>query len=292
MGNVEAVRKMQRYIDNHYQEEIVVADLAQASDYSPWYAYRLFEKYTSKSMSEYLRLYRLSRAAIELRDSSIHVVEVALKYGYDSQEGFQRAFKKAFGINPVTYAARPIPIPLFIPYFAEEINLRKETKMTKSIQNVFISLVHKPKRKVILKRGSKGHDDYWSYSTEVGCDLWGILRSMKCLNDEPVCLYLPKNLIKEGTSSYVQGVEEPLDYAGPVPVGFETIELPECDYLMFQGDPFKEEDYKEAILSLLEAIKKYDPKTLGYRYDNLNPRIQLEPIGSRGYIELLPVKKI
>jgi len=292
MGNVEAVRKMQRYIESHYLEEISTADLARASDYSSWYAYRLFERHTSKSFGEYLRLYRLSRAAIELRDTDIRIVELSLKCGYESPEGFQRAFRKTFGINPADYATSPIPIPLFIPYLAEETDFRKETEMLKPVQNVFVSLVHKPKRKAIIKRGLKGHDDYWSYSMEVGCDLWGILRSMKCLNDEPVCLYLPKNLVKEGTSAYVQGVEEPLDFTGPIPDGFETIELPECDYLIFQGDPFKEEDYKQAILSLLAAIEKYDPKILGYRFDSLNPRIQLEPIGARGYIEFLPVKMI
>ena len=60
---------------------------------------------------------------------------------------------------------------------------------------------------------------------------------------------------------------------------------------MFQGEPFEEINYCEAIEQVWEAIKKYDPKLIGYEWDNENPRIQLEPIGTRGYIELLPVKK-
>ena len=40
----------------------------------------------------------------------------------------------------------------------------------------------------------------------------------------------------------------------------------------------------------LHAIKKYIPETVGYCWDSTNPRIQLEPIGARGYIELLAVK--
>ena len=38
-------------------------------------------------------------------------------------------------------------------------------------------------------------------------------------------------------------------------------------------------------------MDRYDPKNIGYEWDETNPRIQLEPIGSRGYIELRPVKK-
>ena len=61
---------------------------------------------------------------------------------------------------------------------------------------------------------------------------------------------------------------------------------------MFQGEPFEEDDYENAIGEIWNAEKKYDPKIIGYQWDESNPRIQLEPIGTRGYIELVPVKKI
>ena len=61
---------------------------------------------------------------------------------------------------------------------------------------------------------------------------------------------------------------------------------------MFQGEPFEEENFEEAIRDIWGAIEKYDPSTIGYDWDKSNPRIQLEPIGTRGYIELLPVKSI
>ena len=62
--------------------------------------------------------------------------------------------------------------------------------------------------------------------------------------------------------------------------------------MMFQGEPFAEEDFGEAIGQVWEAIKKYNPETVGYRWDDKNPRIQLEPIGERGYIELVAVKAL
>ena len=51
-----------------------------------------------------------------------------------------------------------------------------------------------------------------------------------------------------------------------------------------------EEDYCLAIEEVKEAIRRYDPSVTGYRWDEENPRIQLEPVGSRGYIEMLAVK--
>ena len=61
---------------------------------------------------------------------------------------------------------------------------------------------------------------------------------------------------------------------------------------MFQGEPFREEDYCQAIIEVQQAIEKYDPAILGCCWDTENPRIQLEPVGNRGYAELLPVRKI
>ncbi len=58
------------------------------------------------------------------------------------------------------------------------------------------------------------------------------------------------------------------------------------------GEPFKEEDYCEAILAVQNAMDRYDPSIIRYEWDDSNPRIQLEPLGERGYIELRAVKPI
>ena len=83
-----------------------------------------------------------------------------------------------------------------------------------------------------------------------------------------------------------------VDDATPTPEGFDVITLPAAKYLMFQGEPFAEENYGRVIEEICEAEKKYDPAVIGYAWDDSNPRIQLEPIGTRGYIELLPVKEL
>lgn len=284
----KAVRRMQDYIHDHLSEEISMADLAKAASFSPWYARRIFIRYLGMTPAVYIRRLKLSRSALRLRDESSQILDVAMDMGYGSVDGYQRAFRREFGINPKEYSSSPIPVWLFTPSFITDKE-RSENKMSDT-RNVFIQVVEKPARKVILKRGVRA-TEYWSYCEEVGCDVWGLLTSIKSISGEPVCLFLPEKLRNPAANEYVQGVEVEPDYAGEVPEGFEVIDLPASTYLLFRGEPFEEENYVAAIGEIWDAEKKYDPAFIGFEWDNENPRIQLEPRGERGYIELVPVKK-
>ena len=285
---IEAVQRMQDYIEKHLCEKISFANIARASLFSPWYARRLFIEYTGLTPADYIRKLRLQKSVLRLRDNKTKILDVALDLGFGSVDGYQWAFKREFGCNPKDYANNPVPLQLFTPYGVRFRYSERKKTMT-STRNVFIQVMEKPARKAIIKRGIKA-TEYWAYCEEVGCDVWGLLTSMKSLSGEPVCLWLPKEYIKPGTSEYVQGVEVDMNYAGNIPDGFDVIELPAAKYLMFQGEPFKEGDYEQAINDIWEAEKKYEPSVIGYKWDNSNPKIQLEPIGTRGYIELLPIK--
>ncbi len=285
----EAVRSMQDYISDHINDEITLADLAAVSSFSPWYARRLFIEHLNMTPAVYIRRMKLSKSALRLRDENISVLDVAISMGFGSVDGYQRAFRREFGCNPKEYSTSPVPIWLFTPSLIIE-NERNVNTMSE-IRNVFIQVIEKPARKVIIKRGIKANE-YWSYCKEVGCDVWGLLTSIKSISGEPVCLWLPEHLRKPVTNEYVQGVEVEPDYSGTIPEGFEIIDLPAATYLLFRGEPFKEEDYVSAITEIWDAEKKYNPEFIGYAWDDKNPRIQLEPRGERGYIELVPVKKI
>ena len=288
--HIEAVQRMQDYIEANLDNNITTADLASVSRYSPWYSYRLFVDLLHMTPAVYIRRLRLSKSALRLRDEKVKIIDVALDSGFESVDGYQRAFYKEFGCNPYEYSIRPTPIYLFKPYGIKYAN-RKESKDMSEVKSVFVQVIEKPERKVIIKRGKEA-TEYFKYSEEVGCDVWGLLCSMKSICGEPVCLWLPQKYIAEGTSEYVQGVEVAMDYSGEIPEGFDVIELPKCKYIMFQGEPFEEEDFCEAIEAVCSAVKKYNPTAIGYKWDDSNPRIQLEPIGTRGYIELHPVKDI
>ena len=224
---VEAVQRMQNYIESHLEERITPADLSEAALYSPWYSARLFKELTGLSPADYIRRLKLSRSAIRLRDEACRIIDVAYDMGFSSVDGYQRAFSREFGCNPGEYAQKPIPLSLFIPYGVKYRELGKEPVSMENIKSVFIQVIEKPARKVILKRGQHA-SEYWTYCREVGCDVWGVLTSMKSLCSEPICLWLPDRYRSPGTSEYVQGVEAATDYSGPVPGGFDVIDLPEA----------------------------------------------------------------
>ena len=284
----EAVRVMQDYISEHLMEEITIEDLADAVNFSPSYARRIFEANLNMTPAVYVRRLKLSRSALWLRDENVSVLKVAMDWGFGSVDGYQRAFRREFGCNPKEYSTSPIPVWLFTPYLIMD-NERKVSKMSE-IRNVFIQVIEKPARKVIIKRGIKA-TEYFSYCEEVGCDVWGLLTSIRSISGEPVCLWLPKELRNPVTNEYVQGVEVEIDYNGIVPEGFEVIDLPAAKYLLFRGEPFDQENYVSAITEIWDAEKKYNPEFIGFEWDDSNPRIQLEPRGERGYIELVPVKE-
>lgn len=286
---IEAVQRMQDYINNHLSEAISISDLSKASFFSPWYSARLFKELTGLTPADYIRRLKLSKSALKLRDTGCRIIDIAFEMGFKSVDGYQRAFYREFGCNPHEYAFNPVPLYLFTPYGVKYKILEKESIAMKKIQNVFIQVIEKPERKVLIKRGVKAKE-YWTYCQEVGCDIWGLLTSIKSISGEPVCLWLTEKYRLPNTSEYVQGVEVPINYEGEIPEGFDVIELPKAKYLMFQGEPFEEADFCEAIEALQESIKKYDPSIIGYSYDDSNPRIQLEPIGARGYIEMLSIK--
>lgn len=287
---IKAVQLMQDYILKHVTEDISLADLANEASYSPWYAHRLFKELIGLSPAEYIRKIRLTEAAKQIKNDNCKIIDAAMEIGFESADGFTRAFIKEFGIKPSSYKYSHLPITYFVPYGVKFKNKIKENSKMENVRNVFVQVIKKPKRKVIIKRGIKAKE-YWDYCKEVGCDVWGTLLSMDSLYGEPVCLWLPEKYILPNTSKYVQGVEVDENYSGSIPNGYDIITLPECEYLMFQGEPFEEEKYSLAIIDVQNALKKYDPTIIGYEWDNENPQIQFEPRGERGYIELKAIKR-
>ncbi|MDA8223123.1 AraC family transcriptional regulator [Desulfosporosinus sp.] len=300
MNQVEAIRAVQRmqdYIEDHISEEITLKQLSNAAGYSPWHSARIFKEITGRTPFDYIRALRLTRAALVLRDEERKVIDVALDYVFDSHEGFTRAFAKEFGLPPKRYSQNTPPIQLFMPekVFDTFRALHKggitmsEKKATKT---VFVQIIERPARKVLLKRGLKA-TDYFGYCEEVGCDVWSMLSSVKEAIYEPIGMWLPENLIKDGTSQYVQGVEVPPAYNNDVPDGYDLIELPPCQMMIFQGEPYNDDDFMEEIGEIWQHIEKFDPKIYGFNWaPEAAPRFQLAPMGYRGYIEARPVATV
>ena len=233
---INAVSKIQKYIDNHFEEEITLDDLSRACDYSKYYAVRMFKELTRKTPFEVIRALRLTKAANSLRDSDDKVIDVASKNGFGSHDGFTRAFTRQFDITPQKYSREAPAINWFIHYPIEAYYLLKEgSKLMpneKVSQTVTVSTVERPARKLIFLRYNA--DDYFSACEEVGCDWEGFFNSIPEKFETAAGGRLPKFLIQPNLGENAFFVEVPLSYNKPLPNGYEAAELMPCTYLYFK----------------------------------------------------------
>jgi AraC family transcriptional regulator len=299
-GTLLAVNKIRAYITAHMQEPITASDIAKASGYSQYHAARLFKEATGLSPFEYIRRERLILSAHVLRYIKPKVLDIALDFVFSSHEGFTRAFSNAFGITPKKYANHPVPVGWMIPYRYLDRQKSKSEEMIMKEQTavIFTQIIERPARKLILRR-SKQADDYFSYCEEVGCgennasSPWDILCGIKEALYEPVGVWLPANMRPDGTGVYAHGVEVASDYTGQIPEGFDVIELAPCKLMVFQGEPYDDEHFEEAVSLCMERIDQFNPEVYGYQYaEELAPRMQLVPLGWRGYIEMRPIRSM
>ena len=98
--NFEYLNEMTKYIEEHLTEEIDYKVLAKIVGVSEYSLQRIFMFLTNYSIAEYIRKRRLSKAFEELKTTDIKIIDLAIKYQYDSSISFSRAFKNTFGITP------------------------------------------------------------------------------------------------------------------------------------------------------------------------------------------------
>lgn len=98
---IQSMNRALRYVEEHLTDENLSVDtLARLSAYSAFYLQRLFYLLTGMSLADYIRMRRLSAAGQELQAAGGRVIDVALKYGYETPESFQKAFRRFHGATP------------------------------------------------------------------------------------------------------------------------------------------------------------------------------------------------
>jgi AraC family transcriptional regulator len=103
---MDYLRQIQRgldYIEAHLDEDISPGDVARHAGISQWHFQRIFKALTTETLKMYIRSRRFSTALEMLERADVPVLQIALAAGFDTQESFTRAFKKAFGVTPGAY---------------------------------------------------------------------------------------------------------------------------------------------------------------------------------------------
>lgn len=99
-GWIEGVQASIDFIERNLTEPPDIEEIAGKAALSPFYYQRIFGAVCGMTVGEYIRVRRMTLAAQELAGAGVRVIDVAVKYGYDSPDSFAKAFQRFHDIVP------------------------------------------------------------------------------------------------------------------------------------------------------------------------------------------------
>ncbi len=115
MDWIKIIENALRYIEENLSGELTVDRIAEKMNISPFYFQKGFSMLCGYSVGEYIRMRRLSVAGSELVTSDNKVIDLALKYGYDSPDSFTKAFTRFHGSTPTDVRRKGALLKSFAP---------------------------------------------------------------------------------------------------------------------------------------------------------------------------------
>lgn len=107
----EKIKTALEFMQLHYAEEISIADIAAACYFSQYHFMRFFKKHMGVSCGEYLKNYRLEKAAAEFAAGSREILDVAMNSGFRNLSYFYREFQKKYGMTPKQFLQKCAELP-------------------------------------------------------------------------------------------------------------------------------------------------------------------------------------
>ncbi len=104
MESKEIVNKSLQYIEEHIEEPVTLEEIALYAGYSEFHFARIFKESQGMTVMEYVNMRKMIKASWEILQGE-KIIEVAMKYGWQSHSGFTKAFKKQFGFYPALLRA-------------------------------------------------------------------------------------------------------------------------------------------------------------------------------------------
>jgi AraC family transcriptional regulator len=220
------------YIEDHLQEEISLTALAQVACSSSYHFPAMFSAITGISLAEYIRRRRLSQAALDLRNSDLRIVDVAVKYGYSSADAFSRAFQKLHGIAPSAARQNSTALKMF-PKLTVQIVLKGATQMEYRIEKLdFASTLTGLGQEVVTRLAFRSIPRLWREARLNGfrqelIDLsW---KKPKCKLEGLLGVVGAQATITDERLTYFMGVRN----EDPCPAGWQTLVLPPATWAVF-----------------------------------------------------------
>lgn len=293
----QMVQTIDECIRREADEALTLHALSHALGYSESYVSRKFRAVAGMSLRDYLRSRRLAFALRDVRDTQDGLLEIAVRYGFSSHEAFTRAFKELYGLPPSEYRLHPIPVVLRTIIKPFDCYLVKTGGITMNtaehpIQTYFVTI---PAHRFLHIRNyeSIGYWDFWEKQSKIpgqDCEtVCGLLKSIPGKlddiggNEEDASSGQLMAYINEPTGrlcswgiplAEAYGVRLPEDWQGIVPPGFQLMDVPEGEYIVFEHGPFDFATENTAVEAAIEAaMKAFDWQKSGYQLDTVQGRV-------------------
>ncbi|SNS61902.1 transcriptional regulator, AraC family [Anaerovirgula multivorans] len=130
---IERLNSAVNYIEEHMSENIDYEEVAKIACCSTYHFQRMFSYMADIPLSEYIRRRRMSLAAVDLQSGDKKVIDIAVKYGYNSPTAFNRAFKNVHGIAPSQAKENGIVLKAF-PSISFKITIKGDVEMNYRIE--------------------------------------------------------------------------------------------------------------------------------------------------------------
>jgi len=129
---IERLNSAVNYIEEYINENIDYVEVAKIACCSTYHFQRMFSYMADMPLSEYIRRRRMSLAAVDLQGGDKKVIDIAVKYGYDSPTAFNRAFRSVHGIAPSQAKEMGIVLKAFPP-ISFKITIKGDVEMNYKI---------------------------------------------------------------------------------------------------------------------------------------------------------------
>lgn len=135
MDILSSLKLVVDYIESNILDEINISIAARECAMSEYELSNLFHSLTGMTIKEYIRKRRLTLAGLELQSSNDKIIDIAIKYGYDSADSFRRAFTAQHFVSPSKAKAKNTTLNIYPP-LSFEIKVKGANKMNFKIVDI------------------------------------------------------------------------------------------------------------------------------------------------------------
>ncbi len=183
MNWIQGIQRAIDYVEANITEEIDYEEAARQAYSSSFHFQRVFGILCGMSLGDYIRMRRLSLAGEELSRGNAKIIDIALKYGYDTPESFSRAFTRFHGISP-SEAKRGGKVQIFTP-LSVKLTLTGGSKMDYRIEKRDAFQVVCKRKRVGKPQAANATPDITAMWQEYGMD--GTMQKLaECMPENPV----------------------------------------------------------------------------------------------------------